>query len=89
MTQIYNGHILTPQGWISGGSVVLDGHTIVEVSKSARIMPDVDATVDADGDHVLPGGIDLHCHGGGGCDFQECTPQAFLTAALSSSSSTS
>jgi N-acetylglucosamine-6-phosphate deacetylase len=82
LTQIYNGHILTPQGWISGGSVVLDGHTIVEVSKSARIMPDVDATVDADGDHVLPGGIDLHCHGGGGSDFMEGTREAFENAAL-------
>ncbi len=82
LTQIYNGHILTPQGWISGGSVVLDGHTIVEVNKSARIMPDVDATVDADGDHVLPGGIDLHCHGGGGSDFMEGTREAFENAAL-------
>ena len=82
LTQIYNGHILTPQGWINGGSVVLDGHTIVEVSKSARIMPDVDATVDADGDHVLPGGIDLHCHGGGGSDFMEGTREAFENAAL-------
>ena len=82
LTQIYNGLILTPQGWISGGSVVLDGHTIVEVSKSARIMPDVDATVDADGDHVLPGGIDLHCHGGGGSDFMEGTREAFENAAL-------
>ena len=82
MTQIYNGHILTAQGWINGGSVVLDGHTIVEVSKSARIMPDVDATVDADGDHVLPGGIDLHCHGGGGSDFMEGTREAFENAAL-------
>ena len=82
LTQIYNGHILTPQGWINGGSVVLDGHSIVEVSKSARIMPDVDATVDADGDHVLPGGIDLHCHGGGGSDFMEGTREAFENAAL-------
>jgi N-acetylglucosamine-6-phosphate deacetylase len=45
-------------------------------------MPDVDATVDADGDHVLPGGIDLHCHGGGGSDFMEGTREAFENAAL-------
>jgi len=30
---------------------------------------------------VVPGGIDMHVHGGGGCDFQECTPEAFKTAA--------
>ena len=24
LTQIYNGHVLTPEGWINGGSVILE-----------------------------------------------------------------
>ena len=34
LTQIYNGHILTPEGWINGGSVVIEDTRIKEVSKS-------------------------------------------------------
>ena len=81
LTQIYNGHILSPEGWINGGSVVMEDHRIVEVSKSGRIMPGVDQTLDADGHHVVPGGIELHCHGGGGSDFMEGTREAFENAA--------
>lgn len=81
LTQIYNGHILTPEGWINGGSVVIEDTRIKEVSKSSRLLDGMDKAIDAHSMHVVPGGIDLHCHGGGGCDFQECSPQAFLTAA--------
>ena len=80
LTQIYNGHVLTPEGWINGGSVVIEDRRIKEVSKSSRQMDGMDKTIDAHGMHVVPGGIDLHCHGGGGCDFQECTREAFETA---------
>ena len=72
LTQIYNGHVLTPEGWINGGSVIIEGSRVQEVSKSSR---------HAHGMHVVPGGIDLHCHGGGGSDFQECTREAFETVA--------
>ena len=77
LTQIYNGHVLTPEGWINGGSVVIEDRRIKEVSKSSRLLEGMDKTIDAHGMHVVPGGIDLHCHGGGGSDFQECTREAF------------
>ena len=66
LTQIYNGHILTPQGWIDGGSVLIENGLITEVRKSSNIDPNADKTIDAKGLHVVPGGIELHCHGGGG-----------------------
>ena len=41
-TQIYNGHILTPEGWVNQGSVVFsDGH-ITEVTKSSHIIERAD-----------------------------------------------
>ena len=82
LTQIYNGHVLTPEGWINGGSIIIEDHRIKEVSKSSRQLEGMDKTIDAHGMHVVPGGIDLHCHGGGGHDFQECTREAFETAAM-------
>ena len=80
LTQIYNGHILTPQGWIDGGSVLIENGLITEVRKSSNIDPNADKTIDAKGLHVVPGGIELHCHGGGGSDFMEGTEQAFRQA---------
>jgi len=81
LIQIYNGHVLTPEGWINGGSVVIEDSRIKEVSKSSHQLEGMDKRIDAHGMHVVPGGIDMHVHGGGGCDFQECTPEAFKTAA--------
>ena len=81
LTQIYNGHVLTPEGWISDGSIIIDGSRIKEVTKSSRQLDGMDKTIDAHGMHIVPGGIDLHCHGGGGSDFQECTREAFETVA--------
>ncbi len=80
ITQIYNGHILTPEGWINQGSVVFADGRIVEVSRSSHIFDRVDQTIDAHNMNVVPGGIDLHCHGGGGCDYMEGTEEAFRTA---------
>ncbi len=79
LTQILNGRILTPQGWIRGGSVIIDGNRIVEVSnnelhiESARLF-------DTKGCYIVPGGVEIHVHGGGGRDFMEGTEDAFRTA---------
>ena len=81
LTQIYNGTILTPEGWIKSGSVIIEDERISEVTRSSRTIPQADKTVDARGMYILPGGIELHCHGGGGSDFMEATPEAFRTAA--------
>ena len=80
LTQIYNGHILTPEGWINSGSVVIEDSRIDEVTRSSHIIDRADVKVDAEGMHVVPGGIELHCHGGGGSDFMEGTEEAFRTA---------
>lgn len=82
LTQIYNGHILTPEGWINGGSVIFEYGRIVEVTKSSHIVEKVENVVDAQGMHVVPGGIELHCHGGGGSDFMEGTEEAFRAATM-------
>lgn len=75
-TAITNGKILTPQGW-------KEGVLIIEDSKIAGIAHGAPADaqiIDAHRGYVLPGGIDLHVHGGGGRDFQEADREAFETA---------
>lgn len=79
-TQILNGKIFTPAGWIEGGSVVIDGTRIEKILNHSNRLDGVDKVIDAKGNYVLPGGIDIHVHGGGGRDFMEGTEDAFITA---------
>lgn len=80
-TQIYNGNILIPGGkWIKGGSVVIKDSTIAEIYSHSRVIENIDKTVNAGGGYIMPGGIDLHVHGGGGRDFMEASVDAFTTA---------
>lgn len=37
-------------------------------------------TLDAAGNYLFPGFVDVHIHGGGGADFMDGTAQAFETA---------
>lgn len=79
LTQIYNARILTPQGWLKNGSVLIRDGKILEVSNCD--LPIVGATlIDAKGSYILPGGVEIHVHGGGGRDFMEGTEEAFRTA---------
>ncbi|MDO5395389.1 MAG: N-acetylglucosamine-6-phosphate deacetylase [Bacteroidales bacterium] len=79
-TQILNGKIFTPAGWVEGGSVVIDGTRIEKILNHSNRLDGVDKVIDAKGSYVLPGGIDIHVHGGGGRDFMEGTEDAFVTA---------
>ena len=79
MKQIYNGKILTPEGWLKNGSILVEDNKIVEVLNID--LPIVGAErVDANGGSIVPGGVEQHCHGGGGRDFMEGTEEAFRIA---------
>ena len=79
LTQIINGIIHTPSGWLKGGSIIINNNKILEVSSCD--LPIIGARlIDAKGMYVTPGGIEIHCHGGGGRDFMEGTEEAFTTA---------
>ena len=79
LTQIINGHILTPQGWLKDGSVLISDGKILEVTNSDLAV--IGATViDAKGMYIVPGFISMHVHGGGGHDFTEGSKEAFTKA---------
>lgn len=42
--------------------------------------PENTEIIDAEGNYLLPGFIDIHVHGGVGADFMDATPEAFETA---------
>ena len=79
LKQIINGRILTPQGWLKGGSVIVEGNKIKAVSNNDLHVEGAEI-IDAKGCTIVPGGIEMHVHGGGGRDFMEGTEEAFRVA---------
>ena len=77
--QIINGRILTPQGWLEGGSVIVEDGKIAEVSNNNFAIEGAEI-IDAKGCDIVPGGIEMHVHGGGGRDFMEGDEEAFRVA---------
>ena len=79
LTQIINGQILTPQGWLKDGSVLISDGKILEVTNSDLAVIGA-KVVDAKGMYIIPGFVAMNVHGGGGHDFRECTEEAFRSA---------
>ena len=79
LKQIINGRILTPQGWLKDGSVIIRDNKILEVTNCDLAIIGAEV-IDAKGMYVVPGGIEMHVHGGGGRDFQEGDEEAFRVA---------
>ncbi len=77
--KIVGGRIFTPQGWIKDGTIVVKDGKIAEISNGPIEIEGAEV-IDAKGNNVVPGGIELHIHGGGGRDFMEGTEEAFRVA---------
>lgn len=78
--KIYNGQVITPNGIVKNGSLLIDDGKIVELSSSNIDAPGA-VDLDAKGQYISPGFIDIHIHGGGGHDFMDNTVDAFLGVA--------
>ena len=78
--KIYNARIITPQIIIENGSILVTSEKITAVSER-NIEAEDAITIDAKGQYVSPGFIDIHVHGGGGHDFMDGSETAFLKIA--------
>lgn len=84
---ITNGKLILPEGILRGKFLVCNEGRI------EKIMPEEDLNefllaqnegfkvIDAEGNYVSPGFIDIHIHGGGGHDFMDGTVEAYIGAA--------
>ena len=79
LQQIINGKILTPQGWLKDGSVLIQDNKILEVTNCDLAIVGA-KLIDAKGMYIVPGSIEIHSHGAGGRDFMEGTEEAFKVA---------
>lgn len=78
--KIFNGKVITPYKIIQGGTVLVSKGVITAVSEKNIEVNDA-IEIDANGQYIAPGFIDIHVHGGGGYDFMDGTEEAFLKIA--------
>ncbi|HEY9194816.1 MAG TPA: N-acetylglucosamine-6-phosphate deacetylase [Mucilaginibacter sp.] len=71
---------MIPSGIINNGSLLINDRHIATISDCHIDAPGA-AIIDAAGNYVSPGFIDIHVHGGGGHDFMDGTADAFLEIA--------
>src|SRR5258705_1836451 len=80
LIKIYNGKIITPSSIIKNGTILVTGDTITAVLEGDIEVADA-TEIDANGNYISPGFIDIHVHGGGGYDFMDGSEEAFLKIA--------
>jgi N-acetylglucosamine-6-phosphate deacetylase len=70
---IRGGTVVTPQGLLKEGYVLIKDGKIVEIGHTYAngLSEDRVVTIDAGNKYVLPGFIDVHVHGGGGGDVMD------------------
>ncbi|HLU89304.1 MAG TPA: N-acetylglucosamine-6-phosphate deacetylase [Cyclobacteriaceae bacterium] len=78
--KIFNGRVITPYRILSQGTVVVKEGKIAEVTDKNIEVPGA-IEIDAKGQYITPGFVDLHVHGGGGNSFLDGTVDAFLKVA--------
>lgn len=79
---ITNAKTILASGIEEGLAVVCRGGRIERIAPAEKVVPQSgDRVIDAGGDYVAPGFIDMHVHGGGGHDFMDGTVEAFLGVA--------
>lgn len=90
-TRIYNGNVITENECIKGGCVIFsnDSGRIIDVLDSSSDNYALASgkynnykSIDAHGNYISPGFIDLHVHGGGGADYMDGTEKAIIDATM-------
>ena len=78
--KIFNGRIITEDRILPRGTLLVTDD-IISIITEDDISFDDAIEIDAKGNYISPGFIDIHVHGGGGYDFMDGTGEAFLKIA--------
>ena len=70
-TLVKNARIVTSSEILEGANLLYSESGIEYIGKDT---PFSETVIDADGRYLIPGFIDLHCHGGDGYEFMDATP---------------
>ncbi len=78
---IQNATLILPEKLLENGFIVCRNGYISEIGKGSFPVEESDQVIDAQGNYVSPGFIDMHTHGAGGHDFMDNTVEAYLGVA--------
>lgn len=77
MKILTNGKIISSGKELIGYDVIIDDNKIIDVKPTTEVSGE---KIDLGGNYIAPGFIEIHCHGGGGYEFIDATPEAFKKA---------
>ena len=80
-TLIRNCRLISPDTELECAAVLIENERIRRVFAPGDALPQADRVIDAEGNMVVPGFIDVHCHGRSGLDFSDATLEAVTTMA--------
>ncbi len=74
MKILTNGKIVSGGKELIGYDIIIEDNKIIDVKPTAEVSGE---KIDLGGNYIAPGFIEIHCHGGGGYEFIDATPEAF------------
>ena len=77
--RLLNATLILPDRLIPGGAVDVEHGRLTAVGRLDELPRWSGSTIDANGDFVAPGFVDLHVHGGDNADFMDGTIDSFET----------
>ena len=81
-TLLTNCRIVSPGVDLEGGAILIEDGKILQLFTAGDQLPSADESRDMGGNMVLPGFIDIHCHGKSGMDFCDATMEAMNTLGM-------
>jgi N-acetylglucosamine-6-phosphate deacetylase len=82
MIVIINGRVIGPRSVLEGHCIVIEGDKIKQIAPTSQVLwPDDAQVIDAKGDFVGPGFVDMHVHGAMGRDTMEASVEALAQIA--------
>ncbi|NHE56347.1 N-acetylglucosamine-6-phosphate deacetylase [Cyclobacterium plantarum] len=76
LTQIVNGNVITPHEIVFNAAVLIKDGRIEEICRDNKTIEQA-MIIDARGQYLSPGFIDIHVHGGAGHDFMDAELEGF------------
>jgi N-acetylglucosamine-6-phosphate deacetylase len=80
-TLITNAYVVSPDFELENAAVLIEDQYIAGVYSQDETLPPADNVIDAEGNMLMPGFIDVHCHGNSGYDFTDADQQGMNTMA--------